>query len=464
LKKEKLMPRYHVKVIGESYDAMADLVRKYKIPVSTHTVKKVGTGYRVDAHATDAQVKRLEAAGYEVERYEDADKVGKARQRELRQATGRAGRTAAALHVATAGKYLDVVEVERALASAAAPPNDSFTRLIPLPHKTWEKRICNALKIGKGTGANRPAIYFLGGVHAREWGSPDILINFVQQLTQAYRANAGITVGNKTFTAAQIKGLVNSKDVFVFPQANPDGRNFSMTKQSMWRKNRRPAPAGHTQPRCVGVDLNRNFDFLWDFTKYFDPNSPIANSKDPCDPDIYIGPSAVSEPETKNAVWLLDQNPNIRYFIDIHSFSEDILYNWGDDLDQSSDPNMSFRNAAFDGKRGIANDTTYKEYLDSADKTMAIKLAKVMSDAIKTVRGRVYTVMQSMSLYPTAGSSDDYAYSRHLVDSTKPKILSYTIEWGSADNPTPFHPAYSEMQIIIKEITTALLAFCIAAT
>ena len=125
---------------------------------------------------------------------------------------------------------------------------------------------------------------------------------------------------------------------------------------------------------------------------------------------------------------------------------------------------MAFNNPTFDGKRGIANDAAYKEYIDPADKTKAVTLANAMSEAIRGIRGRVYSVSQSMSLYPTAGSSDDYAYSRHIVDPSKPKVLSYTIEWGSANNPTPFHPAYSEMQKIIQEITSALLAFCLAAT
>ena len=86
-----------------------------------------------------------------------------------------------------------------------------------------------------------------------------------------------------------------------------------------------------------------------------------------------------------------------------------------------------------------------------------------MRDAIKSVRGRVYKVEQSMSLYPTAGTSDDYAYSRHIVDPSLPKVYGYTIEWGSPNNTTPFHPAYGEMRHIIQEITSALFAFCIAA-
>ena len=457
------MPRYHVKITGKDYDAMADLVRVYSINVARHTVEKVDGGFRIDAHATGAQLKRLEKAGYVVERYENADKEGKARQKEVRKITKKVI-AAEALAVLTSSHYLNVVEVETALAGVANPPNSAFTKLIQLPNKTWGNRVCHVLKIGKGTGTGRPASYFLGGVHAREWGSPDILINFVQQLTDAYRTSSGITIGSQSFTAAQIKKIVETKDTYVFPQCNPDGRNFSMTTDAQWRKNRRPAPAGHPQPSCIGVDINRNYDFLWNYPVYFNPASPIANSTNPCDYQVYIGPSPASEPETKNAIWMFDKFPNIRYFIDIHSYSEDILYNWGDDENQASNTGMTFHNAAFNGKRGIAGDTIYKEYLPAGDKTVAVSLATKMRDAIKNVRGRIYKVEQSMSLYPTAGTSDDYAFSRHILDSTKAKVYSYTIEWGSPSNPTPFHPPYPEMSKIIQEITAALLAFCVAAT
>jgi hypothetical protein len=43
-------------------------------------------------------------------------------------------------------------------------------------------------------------------------------------------------------------------------------------------------------------------------------------------------------------------------------------------------------------------------------------------------------------------------------------VYSYTIEWGSPSNPTPFHPPYPEMKKIIDEVTAGLLAFCVAAT
>ena len=47
------MPRYHVKITGKDYEAMADLVRQYKVTVARHTVERPKKGgYTVDAHAT----------------------------------------------------------------------------------------------------------------------------------------------------------------------------------------------------------------------------------------------------------------------------------------------------------------------------------------------------------------------------------------------------------------------------
>src|ERR1041385_4823098 len=440
------MPRYRATVFGKTVDAMADLVRVYHVNLAGHTGKRVGSKqFTVDVLADDEQPAQLRDAGYEIDVHEDVHEAGKRRQAEVRQP----GVRAAATTVAAADHYLNVDDIESALANAAAA-NPAITQRFELPNKTWEGRTCHAIKIAKGNQANRPGIYFIGGVHAREWGSPDILIHFIEQLCEAYRTHSGITIGNAKVTADQIRQIVETKDVYVFPQSNPDGRHHSMTVAPDWRKNRRPAAGGGINPNCVGVDLNRNFDFLWDFKKHFAPNAPVRNSTNPCDPEIYVGPAPFSEPETKNAAWLFDQFPNIRFFIDVHSYSEDILYNWGDDQNQTQSAQMNFRNAAFDGKRGVPNDTKYKEFIPSADKTTAVKLANRMRTAIAAVRGRDYTVMQSMSLYPTAGSSDDYAFSRHLVDAAKAKVFSYTIEWGSGENETPFHPPYPEMKQIIQ--------------
>jgi len=367
--------------------------------------------------------------------------------------------------------YLNVAEVETALQLAAGPANAGFTELITLPRITWEGRTCRAIRIHQGA-AVRGGVYLLGGIHAREWGSPDILINFVRLLTDAYRAGTGLSQGGLSLDAGKVAEIVDNLDVVVFPQANPDGRHHSMTVDPMWRKNRRPAEPG--DPHCTvgggngpGVDINRNYDFMWDFPTLFSPRAPVQTSVDPCK-ETYRGPSAVSEPETANVAWLLDRVPSVGYFIDIHSFGEDILYNWGDDDDQTTKPEMNFRNPAFDGKRGITDSTPggdpkkYQEYLPATDLDDLIHLGTVMRDAIATAHGRQYSVKGAVGLYPTSGTSDDYAYSRSFVDAHKGKVLGYTIEWGPqrASIAKSFHPDYPDMVPIIEEVTAALLAFC----
>lgn len=367
--------------------------------------------------------------------------------------------------------YLNVAEVETALQVAAGPANAGFTELITLPHITWEGRTCRAIRIHQGPTAGG-GVYFLGGVHAREWGSPDILVNFVKLLTDAYRTGTGIDQGGMSLDAEKVAQIVDNLDVVVFPQANPDGRHYSMTVDPMWRKNRRPA--GHGDPHCApgggngpGVDINRNYDFLWDFPSLFSPDAPVQTSTDPCS-EVYRGPSAAAEPETANVTWLLNRSSSVGYFIDVHSFGEDILYNWGDDDDQTTDPAMNFHNPAFDGKRGITDSTPggdpekYQEYLPATDLDDLVHLGTVMRDAIAAAHGRQYSVKGAVGLYPTSGTSDDYAYSRNFLDTHQGKVLGYTIEWGPqrASIPKSFHPNYPDMVPIIEEVTAGLLAFC----
>jgi carboxypeptidase T len=451
------MPRQRVTISARDYAAVADLIRQHRVAVIRQTAKaSPDGGYRVQALVESGAIEALRAAGYGIDVHEDAEGAGRERQDEFRVA--RAARAGVAARV-PAPHYLDVDEVEARLASCAAA-HPAVTELLKLPHKTWEGRRCRALRIGGGAEGTRIATYFLGGIHAREWGSPDILIAFAERLTAAYHGKTGVALGTRRFTAAQIKKIVETKHVYVLPQANPDGRHYSMTVDATWRKNRRPAAASGPTAGCGGVDLNRNYDFLWNFPKYFDPRAPVANSTDPCDPEVYIGPAPASEPETRNVLWLLNRNPRIRYLVDIHSFGELILYNWGDDQDQATAPDMNFLNPAYDGKRGRADDAAYREYLPEADRRIAVGLATKMRAAIAAVRGRAYRVAQSMTLYPTAGTSDDYVFSRHRVDPGKPKTYGFTIEWGSEANATPFHPPYHEMAQIIDEVTAGLLEFC----
>jgi murein tripeptide amidase MpaA len=352
--------------------------------------------------------------------------------------------------------YMNVTEVESALiALAAAHP--SICELITLPNLTIEGRTCHAVRLGTQPANTVDAYYLTGGVHAREWGSCEILVNLASDLCDAYAGGTGLGYGGKYYSAAEVKALIEQVNLIVFPCVNPDGRNFSQTSVPLWRKNRNPAASGG-DPSKIGIDINRNQDFLWDFGAAFDPaavNDFLASS-DPA-VDTYHGGAPHSEPETKNINYIHDTYTRIRWYVDVHSYSEDILYIWGDDESQFSDPGKNFQNAAYNHKRGVQGDD-YREYLVDGDLADLTRLADAFTRTLAEVRGTYYDAKPGFSLYPTSGTNDDYAYSRHVVDPSKSKALSFTVEWG-----TEFQPAWAEMQEIIKDVTAGLIGLGLEA-
>src|SRR5512143_1985361 len=165
--------------------------------------------------------------------------------------------------------YLNVEEVNSALASLeTAYP--ALCRRVPLPNQTHEGRSSWALWIGKRDTHKGGGVLFTACLHAREWGGAEICIYFASDLLEAYTAGTGLQYGGKRFTASQIKTIVEHREVFVFACVNPDGRHYSQTSDPMWRKNRNPASSGGS-PWKIGVDVNRNFDFLWNSQKHFHP-------------------------------------------------------------------------------------------------------------------------------------------------------------------------------------------------
>jgi len=452
------MALYHVAVTGRDRRHLSALGGKLRVVVVSY--RETTRGIVVDAYVPEEKIGWLERHGYAVTRLEKNDGLARQRQVEGRKAVDQRLKKGRYGDVIWGGGYLTTEEVEAAIELGERNHGAYFQR-IPLPNLTWEKRRSHAVRIGKGNGKRRPAVCFTGGVHGREWGSSDILVYFAMRVLRAYRDRSAIRLGSKLFTAAQIRDIVDNLDVVLFPLVNPDGRKFSMEHSPMWRKNRRPAPRGRSA-RCIGVDLNRNFPFLWDFDKRFAPGT-VESTRNPADYETYIGTREASEPETRNVIWLLDRFPNIRFLMDLHSYGETILHSWGSDQNQYEDPRMNFRNQAFDGKRGLIHDDGYREHMPRADEKIAVTMGRSMAAAIERVRGRKYKVAQSVGLYPTAASTDDYAYSRHLVDPRKGKIIAFTMEWGRSRAVTPFHPPYPEMRKVMREVTAGLIECCLRA-
>ena len=343
--------------------------------------------------------------------------------------------------------FLNVVEIESALA-ALNSTYPTLTRFMPLPNLTVNGRRSNALLIrGNGYFDCRPAFVFVSGVHAREWGGPDILVNLATDLLEAYTTNAGLAYGGNSFSGAAVKAIVNRTDIVVFPDINPDGRAYSMaalpnSTQAMWRKNR----------NGPGIDVNRNYDFLWDFPVKFAPNVSPA-STNPAS-DTYHGTGPFSEPESRNVQWLVDQFPNARFFVDVHSFTGLVLYPWGDDENQTTDPSKSFKNSAWDGQRGLTGGT-YSDYHPAGRLAEHQAAANVMRDGIFAVRGQSYVAKQGFLLYPTSGTSEDWAFTREFLDPNRGQLSGFCIEFNKN---VDFFPTWAEMLNLIADIDAGLIA------
>ncbi len=59
--------------------------------------------------------------------------------------------------------------------------------------------------------------------------------------------------------------LLTAYDFYFMPVANPDGYEYSHTRNRFWRKNRGSGSRALSAlfSSCRGVDLNRNFGFKW---------------------------------------------------------------------------------------------------------------------------------------------------------------------------------------------------------
>ena len=341
----------------------------------------------------------------------------------------------------------------------------SICKLYNLKELSCQGKPIKYIKIASGGGTNRKGILFIGGVHGRELVNPDLLASFACDLCEAYTHGTGLQYGAKSFEASIVKQIIGSLDIFIVPLVNPDGRDYALYSNDLWKKNRNPNPG----LPCMGVDINRNFDFLWSSGVYSSPYSCESEFK---------GNNAFSEPETRNVRELLDDNPNIKYLIDVHSYSEIVGYSWAIDTNQSSDPSMNFRNPLYDGLRGLISIPptvdTYSEFIPGGDWSRIKSIAESVRDVITMVRGRRYKAIQSAMVYDevfnipkgVSATSQDYAYSRHFVDPTKSKVFAFTLETGQWFNPVnqddtpPDYQIPNEKPNIIKEVSAGLVKFC----
>jgi murein tripeptide amidase MpaA len=415
-------------------------------------------------------------------------------------------------------------DTELAALAAAHPSICSLVQVNLLSGRTHEGRDVYALRVGVGSGPDRPAVLVVAGLHAREWAPPDAVLSFARRMVEAYAAQSAITLPRfvdgpapalpypqVTLPWPSVREIVERLDVHLLPMANPDGRIFSHAHPG-YRKNRRPSLAAcppfdrvdellqeffgfddHFVP--FGVDLNRNFgdpepsrgNVLWAFERYFSEagTSGLRTSSNPCDlSQVYRGDQAASEPETRNVQQLISQH-RVRWFLDVHSYGHLVLYPWGLDYN-GSDPTQSFTNPAWDrsapgsGRDG-ASGSAYSEYVpDDPPHRVATQqrlYAETIAQAILRCGGELpnanlvayqramYRPQQSTVLYPTSGESISYAFSRQLLPPPEPTwgpVFAFTIECGST-RERGFHPSARMYPKVEREVHAGIFAFLTSA-
>ncbi|CAH0678984.1 unnamed protein product [Chilo suppressalis] len=214
-------------------------------------------------------------------------------------------RSTESFHSMTWDRYYDLEAINTWLDELAAAYPKVVTTVVM--GTSVENREIKGIKIDYHPEQTDKKIGFLEGtLHAREWISPATITWIVKEFL--------------TSTDSDVRAFAENLEWHVFPVVNPDGYVYTFTDHRLWRKNRSQAnfttcATNVNDDMSNGVDLNRNFDFVW---------MTVGASNDPCS-NTFAGPSAASEPETRaiqQYMTNLSNHGEIIYYLSFHSYTQ----------------------------------------------------------------------------------------------------------------------------------------------
>jgi subtilase family serine protease len=246
----------------------------------------------------------------------------------------------------------------------------------------------------RGLPGPKPTFFLMAAIHARELSTSELALRLVDHLLSNYGVDGDVT------------WLLDEHLVVVVPSANPDGRVLA-EQGYLQRKNTDTSYGGGCSVPNIGVDLNRNNGFQWGTV-----NTPTQSK---CS-ETYPGPVAESEPETAALRDLIaslfpdqrgpgDTDPapatTTGVLLTLHSYSNLVLWPWG------------------------------------WTSTAAPNAADLSTIGRKFASYNGYTPQQAIQLYPTSGTTDDWAYGEL-------GIAAFTFEVGGSSGACGgFFPAFS---------------------
>ncbi|HET9520569.1 MAG TPA: M14 family metallopeptidase [Candidatus Limnocylindrales bacterium] len=269
--------------------------------------------------------------------------------------------------------------------------------------KSYQNRDIWAAKISDnvGTDEGEPEILFDALHHAREHLTVEQALYTLHLLADNYSSDS------------KIKGLVDSREVFIIFMVNPDGGEYDLTctgsshpPYCAWRKNRQP----NAGTSAVGTDLNRNYGYRW---------GCCGGSSGSPSSITYRGPKVWSAPEVRVLRDFVNSRvkngvQQIRAHVTLHTNGKLILWPYGYT------------------RTNIPGDMSRQDW--DAFVAMGKKMASLNG----------YKAEQSSDLYITDGDQIDWMYGAH-------RIFSFTWELYPPETSTVWGDHYPPDEKIAAE-------------
>jgi murein tripeptide amidase MpaA len=263
-----------------------------------------------------------------------------------------------------------------------------------------------AITLSTKPNSGKPALWFDGGLHAREWITVPTVTYVADRLLNEYTSGSG---NNST-------QMLEDFDIIICPILNVDGFDYTWNGDRMWRKTRTPNKGSP----CDGTDPNRNWNFHW---------GEAGTSTQKCS-DSYQGPSPASEVEVQAVQsYICDHKDTIKGYVNFHAYSQLWMSNWG-----------------------------YTEMLPADyDDQNALSASAVA--AIKSVHGKTYDYGPiATTIYPASGSSADFTYGQCGVKYSYGVELRDTGEFGFLLPPSEIIPSGEEVFASVLAMATYVKA------
>nr|CAD7258889.1 unnamed protein product [Timema shepardi] len=192
----------------------------------------------------------------------------------------------------------------------------SYPELVSIEEigRTHENRTLRVLRISTARHGrrHRKAILIDGGIHAREWVAPAMVLYVVNQIVEHRSSNGEMLEG---------------VDWFALPVVNPDGYEFThsyvgVSNGFMWKNGKSGPDMDQFWPDMI---FPYEEDEVLNELSMKPSEINIRLNPEPCS-NLYAGTEPFSEPESRAlSSFMLDNMPFIKMYLTFHSFGQDEL-------------------------------------------------------------------------------------------------------------------------------------------